>query len=200
MPGAQPGHFQKPSPFPPQHPIVILKDVAFEDLQTVVKFMYHGIVNVSSDKLPAVLKVNRTTDFPSKSFFPDCGCLADKRPGEEQWADGSLPHWQVLLFPDLVTKPWINCPPSSPRGLLSVPGQVRQPSTESLPEYLHQSAMQVLQSWIGTSCDRSIPALSFWWWLISTPSTLCRITGFELRLSTGVVPAQTGVVPARNQC
>ena len=36
---------------------MILKDVAFEDLQTVVKFMYHGIVNVSSDKLPGVLKV-----------------------------------------------------------------------------------------------------------------------------------------------
>ena len=46
-----------PSPHSSQHPIVILKDVAFEDLQTVVKFMYHGIVNVSSDKLPAVLKV-----------------------------------------------------------------------------------------------------------------------------------------------
>ncbi len=43
-----------------QHPIVILKDVAFEDLQTVVKFMYHGIVNVSSDKLPGVLKVRNT--------------------------------------------------------------------------------------------------------------------------------------------
>jgi hypothetical protein len=39
---------------------VILKDVAFEDLQTVVKFMYHGIVNVSSDKLPGVLKVRVT--------------------------------------------------------------------------------------------------------------------------------------------
>jgi hypothetical protein len=39
---------------------VILKDVAFEDLQTVVKFMYHGIVNVSSDKLPGVLKVRWT--------------------------------------------------------------------------------------------------------------------------------------------
>ena len=38
-----------------QHPVVIMKDVDFEDLETVVKFMYHGIVNVSSDKLPAVL-------------------------------------------------------------------------------------------------------------------------------------------------
>ena len=68
----------------PQHPIVILKDVAFEDLQTVVKFMYHGIVNVSSDKLPAVLKVDRPKDSPLNSIFPDCGCIADKRPGEEQ--------------------------------------------------------------------------------------------------------------------
>ena len=42
---------------PGQHPIVILKDVTFEDLDTVVQFMYNGIVNVSSDKLPAVLKV-----------------------------------------------------------------------------------------------------------------------------------------------
>lgn len=42
---------------PCQHPIVILKDVSFDDLQTVVQFMYNGIVNVSSEKLPAVLKV-----------------------------------------------------------------------------------------------------------------------------------------------
>ena len=39
---------------PCQHPVVILKDVAFEDLETVVKFMYHGIVNVPSDKLPGL--------------------------------------------------------------------------------------------------------------------------------------------------
>ena len=43
---------------PSQHPIVILKDVNFEDLKTVVQFMYNGIVNVSSEKLPAVLKVS----------------------------------------------------------------------------------------------------------------------------------------------
>ena len=35
--------------------MVILKDIDFEDLETVVKFIYHGIVNVSSEKLPAVL-------------------------------------------------------------------------------------------------------------------------------------------------
>ena len=42
---------------PCQHPIVILKDISFEDLRIVVQFMYNGIVNVSSEKLPAVLKV-----------------------------------------------------------------------------------------------------------------------------------------------
>ena len=42
---------------PCQHPIVILKDVPFEDLQTVVQFMYNGVVNVSAEKLTAVLKV-----------------------------------------------------------------------------------------------------------------------------------------------
>ena len=47
---------------------MILKDVAFEDLQTVVKFMYHGIVNVSSDKLPSVLRVRATArNYPSPS-------------------------------------------------------------------------------------------------------------------------------------
>ena len=44
---------------PCQHPIVILKDVKFEDLQTVVQFMYNGIVNVSSEKLPDILKVSK---------------------------------------------------------------------------------------------------------------------------------------------
>jgi len=90
---------------PCQHPIVILKDVAFEDLQVVVKFMYYGIVNVSADKLPGVLK---TAD-------------ALQIKGLEKNND--------LLSPYL----------GSPR-LLPLPSQQgRQPSTESLPEYLQRS-------------------------------------------------------------
>ena len=146
---AKPKPLTPPNRPTPQHPIVILKDVAFEDLQTVVKFMYHGIVNVSSDKLPAVLKVILKKGAALSEYFPtDCGCSADKRPGKEQRADGSLSSWQVKYFlknvENFLRK---QSPSSSPRGLLSVPGQVRQPSTESLPEYLHQSAsaMQVPQ-------------------------------------------------------
>lgn len=90
---------------PCQHPIVILKDVAFEDLQVVVKFMYHGIVNVSSDKLPGVLKTADALQIKG------------------------LEKNNELLSPYL----------GSPR-LLPVPSNHgRQPSTESLPEYLHRS-------------------------------------------------------------
>ena len=53
------------TPNPYQHPIVILKDVTFEDLQVIVQFMYNGIVNVSSEKLPDILKV-------CKYLFKNC--------------------------------------------------------------------------------------------------------------------------------
>jgi len=42
---------------PCKHPIVILKDVKFEDLKVIVDFMYYGEVNVSQEQLPAILKV-----------------------------------------------------------------------------------------------------------------------------------------------
>ncbi|CAH0393188.1 unnamed protein product [Bemisia tabaci] len=38
------------------HPIVILKDVRFEELSLVIKFMYYGEVNVENDSLPEFLK------------------------------------------------------------------------------------------------------------------------------------------------
>ncbi|XP_046397737.1 protein tramtrack, beta isoform-like isoform X3 [Ischnura elegans] len=41
---------------PCQHPIVILKDVKFSDLKTMVDFMYYGEVNVSQNQLPSILK------------------------------------------------------------------------------------------------------------------------------------------------
>ena len=70
---------------PCQHPIVILKDVTFEDLQVIVQFMYNGIVNVSSEKLPDILKVFFSDHF--KSFFSvtilSSQCL-DRAPSESR--------------------------------------------------------------------------------------------------------------------
>lgn len=41
---------------PEKHPIVILKDVRFAELQTLVEFMYKGEVNVQYCQLSALLK------------------------------------------------------------------------------------------------------------------------------------------------
>lgn len=42
---------------PCQHPIVLLKDIKFEDLHTVIHFMYYGEVNIQHDQLRSILKV-----------------------------------------------------------------------------------------------------------------------------------------------
>jgi hypothetical protein len=42
------------------HPIVILKDVRFEELKALVKFMYHGEVTMNNDSLPGFLKTAET--------------------------------------------------------------------------------------------------------------------------------------------
>lgn len=39
---------------PSNYPIVILKDVKFSDLRTMVDFMYYGEVNVTQEQLPQV--------------------------------------------------------------------------------------------------------------------------------------------------
>lgn len=41
---------------PARHPIVILKDVRFAELRTLIEFMYKGEVNVQYCQLPALLK------------------------------------------------------------------------------------------------------------------------------------------------
>jgi len=41
---------------PSKHPIIILKDVPYNHLQSILEFMYAGEVNVSQEQLPAFLK------------------------------------------------------------------------------------------------------------------------------------------------
>uniref|UniRef100_A0A0P5LPZ1 Zinc finger and BTB domain-containing protein n=1 Tax=Daphnia magna TaxID=35525 RepID=A0A0P5LPZ1_9CRUS len=41
---------------PCQHPIVLLKDIRYEDLHTVIHFMYYGEVNIKHDQLNSILK------------------------------------------------------------------------------------------------------------------------------------------------
>lgn len=43
---------------PCQHPIIIIKDMSYNHLKTLIEFMYYGEVNISQDQLPIILKVN----------------------------------------------------------------------------------------------------------------------------------------------
>ena len=151
---------------PCQHPIVILKDVNFEDLRTVVQFMYNGIVNVSSEKLPAVLKVRYISfqniatiwqpyciiivaDFYSVIFkmchikFQTADTLQIKGLGEKYSESvSSLISSAQSNTANTATGSRSNFESSTSSRLLSVPsqhsGESRQLSTESLPEFLHR--------------------------------------------------------------
>ncbi|XP_026321888.1 longitudinals lacking protein, isoforms H/M/V-like isoform X2 [Hyposmocoma kahamanoa] len=75
---------------PSQHPIVILKDVTFADLRTMVDFMYYGEVNVTEEQLTQVLdtakllKIKGLTEMPdSTSLRRSQGTSADfQQPGD----------------------------------------------------------------------------------------------------------------------
>ncbi|XP_028173668.1 longitudinals lacking protein, isoforms H/M/V-like isoform X3 [Ostrinia furnacalis] len=75
---------------PSRHPIVILKDVTFADLRTMVDFMYYGEVNVTEEQLPQVLdtakllKIKGLTEMPeTTSLTRSQGTSADfQSPGE----------------------------------------------------------------------------------------------------------------------
>lgn len=43
---------------PCKHPIIIIKDMSYNHLKTLIEFMYYGEVNISQDQLPVILKVN----------------------------------------------------------------------------------------------------------------------------------------------
>lgn len=60
---------------PCQHPIVILKDVQYNDLKTIVDFMYYGEVNVSTEQLPQILKTAETLKIKGLAELPDGGTL-----------------------------------------------------------------------------------------------------------------------------
>ncbi|XP_069686532.1 protein bric-a-brac 1 isoform X1 [Periplaneta americana] len=56
---------------PCQHPIVILKDVKYTDLKTMVDFMYYGEVNVSQEQLPAILKTAEMLKIKGLAEMPE---------------------------------------------------------------------------------------------------------------------------------
>ncbi|XP_026741505.1 zinc finger and BTB domain-containing protein 14-like [Trichoplusia ni] len=72
---------------PSPHPIVILKDVTYADLRTMVDFMYCGVVNVTEEQLPKVLDTAKLLKIKGLTEMPDSTSLTraqSERNGTEQ--------------------------------------------------------------------------------------------------------------------
>ncbi|CAG9558588.1 unnamed protein product [Danaus chrysippus] len=60
---------------PTHHPIVILKDITFNDLRTMVDFMYYGEVNVTEQQLAQVLETAKILKIKGLTEMPDSTSL-----------------------------------------------------------------------------------------------------------------------------
>ncbi|XP_063696572.1 longitudinals lacking protein, isoforms H/M/V-like [Culicoides brevitarsis] len=78
---------------PCQHPIVILKDVQFNDLKTIVDFMYYGEVNVSTEQLPQILKTAETLKIKGLAELPEAGGALAKQENVAAVGNGSESIW-----------------------------------------------------------------------------------------------------------
>lgn len=72
---------------PCQHPIVILKDVQYNDLKTMVDFMYYGEVNVSTEQLPQVLKTAEMLKIKGLAEMPDASAVCKADPSKLEHPD-----------------------------------------------------------------------------------------------------------------
>ncbi|KAJ0183981.1 hypothetical protein K1T71_000404 [Dendrolimus kikuchii] len=68
---------------PSRHPIVILKDVTFADLRTMVDFMYYGEVNVTEQQLPKVLDTAKHLKIKGLTEMPDTASLRAQGTGAD---------------------------------------------------------------------------------------------------------------------
>lgn len=83
---------------PCQHPIVILKDVRYEEIKCIIDFMYKGEVNVSQDQLSALLKTAETLKVKglaevttSQSMVPQQSSSSSKPVSTENVRTGNSP-------------------------------------------------------------------------------------------------------------
>lgn len=65
---------------PCKHPIVILKDVRYNDLKTLVDFMYYGEVNVSQERLPHIIKTAEMLKIKGLAEMSDAASLSKSDP------------------------------------------------------------------------------------------------------------------------
>lgn len=74
---------------PCKHPIVILKDVQYNDLKTMVDFMYYGEVNVSTEQLPQILKTAEMLKIKGLAEMPDAASVTKSENKSSDHTDGN---------------------------------------------------------------------------------------------------------------
>lgn len=81
-----------------KHPIVILKDVKFQELKSMMDYMYKGEVNISQDQLGQFLKaaeslqIKGLTDGGGENDSRDVGSTSQKRHEPTPARKAAVPH------------------------------------------------------------------------------------------------------------
>lgn len=75
---------------PCQHPIVILRDVASSDMESLLRFMYNGEVHVGQEQLPAFLKTAQMLQVRGLADV-NSGTSSTKIPSSSAGNNGSAP-------------------------------------------------------------------------------------------------------------
>lgn len=75
---------------PCKHPIVILKDMKYNELKNIIEFIYNGEVNVSQDQLNCLMKTAETLRIKGLAEFPNINYSL------EEPSDKTVHHSEVL--------------------------------------------------------------------------------------------------------
>lgn len=77
---------------PCKHPIVILKDIGYTDMKTLIDFMYKGEVNVSHDQLSTLLRVADTLKVKGLAEVTENMAARECDPVSRRQTEGSVPE------------------------------------------------------------------------------------------------------------
>jgi len=119
---------------PCQHPIIILRDIKYDDLFSLLQFMYNGEVNVAQDQLNSFLKsaeslkIRGLTDNESENADRPAAAVP---PPRERLQDNDLqppPVKKKRPYPESVP-----IPQSSPTPIISAPPPAKRPQPPPAP-------------------------------------------------------------------
>eukprot|EP00092_Neocalanus_flemingeri_P048348 GFUD01055106.1.p1 GENE.GFUD01055106.1~~GFUD01055106.1.p1 ORF type:complete len:329 (+),score=89.18 GFUD01055106.1:310-1296(+) len=132
---------------PCQHPIIILRDIKYDDLFSLLQFMYNGEVNVAQDQLNSFLKsaeslkIRGLTDNESENAAERPAAVVP--PPRERLQDNDLqpppvkkkrPYSETVPLPHTSPAPIISAPPPPKRPQQPSPAPAPAPRAEPVKQ------------------------------------------------------------------